>query len=44
MFKAYARRDKHVTNEPLSHFFTESPNKREYESCYEQHREQLGLL
>ena len=32
---SYSRRDKHVTNLPLSHFFTESPNKDMYKECWE---------
>jgi len=32
---SYSKREKHVTNLPLSHFFTESPNKALYEQCWE---------
>jgi hypothetical protein len=32
---AYSKQDKHVTNLPLSHFFTESPSRALYEQCWE---------
>ena len=39
---SYSRRDKHVTNLPLSHFFTESPNKDMYKECWEASKASLS--
>ena len=39
---SYSRRDKHVTNLPLSHFFTESPNKDMYKECWDASKASLS--
>ena len=39
---SYSKRDKHVTNLPLSHFFTESPNKDMYKECWDASKASLS--